>query len=207
MVRLTARKRSTPCYGPIAGRSAPTPLRSAEDIEHAVSRVNDPVLPNPRRARYSVDLRTRSSVRLVKAPRSRSSYVGHHVAGRRSAEHHHRLLLFATGAGRRVATTQHRRWLPSRAGPWADHAAADEPPGGRSSAAAPRRSCRPHTRHDHRRVNPGTVPRTGAAREERSRSKKSPCASSTPADSREAALRSARGRKLALALNGTNSRT
>src|SRR5664280_1570678 len=29
MVRLIARKRSTPCYGPIAGRSAPTPLRSA----------------------------------------------------------------------------------------------------------------------------------------------------------------------------------
>src|SRR5664280_1530200 len=201
MVRLTARKRSTPCYGPIAGRSAPTPLRSAEDIEHAVSRVNDPVLPNPRRARYSVDLRTRSSVRLVKAPRSRSSYVGHHVAGRRSAEHHHRLLLFATGAARRVAATQHRRWLPNRAGPWADHAAADEPPGGRSSAAAPRRSCRPHTRHDHRRVNPGTVPRTWAAREKRSRSKKPPVRLLCPCGLTRSGSPVSAGRKLALARN------
>src|SRR5664280_927491 len=207
MVRLIARKRSTPCYGPIAGRSAPTPLRSAGRHRARGLAGQRSSTAEPRRAIYSVDLRTRSSVRLVKAPRSRSSYVGHHVAGRRSAEHHHRLLLFATGAARRVAATQHRRCLPSRAGPWADHAAADEPPGGRSSAAAPRRSCRPHTRHDHRRVNAGTVPRTWAAREERSRSKKPPCASSTPADSREAALRSARGRKLALALNGTNSRT
>src|SRR5450759_1379712 len=133
MVRLIAHKRSTPCYGPIAGRSSYTPLRSAG----------------------------RHRARGLAGQRSSTA----EPPPRDNAEHHHRLLLFATGAARRVAATQHRRWLPSRAGPWADHAAADEPPGGRSSAAAPRRSCRPRTRHDHRWENPGTVPRTWAARE------------------------------------------